>query len=165
MTEFLLLVIAVLVWVLLKRKRDWYVVEWRFCSDGKLASSLLSAPRHAVDKLTIEVYELTPIMQRVSGVRYGNKSGGELQIEQMVFEDLDAARLHFRYLKSLLGTNREMRYQKLYLYRVVAPSRAKALSISPKTGRHKLNELFLVEYPRHFYTDFDAEESRSTTDS
>lgn len=163
MIEMLLLVLIVLLWLILRKKKDWYVVEWRFCSDKELASSFLCVPRRTITKSSMEAHKLARIMCSHHGVRFQDEKGDELQVERTVFESLDAALLSFERSKTRLGYMADMPFQKLYLQRVVEPSRAKALDLPPSKLRYWVDDDVLVEYPAQFWTNFNVEVADAAT--
>jgi hypothetical protein len=147
------LLIALLLWLLLRPQRDWYVVEWRFCSDEKLCSTAFPAPATAgFDKGTCVAHGLgLSAHYRKSDQAYAflkHVNGGEIRIHQYVFENLDAARMRFDELRGPFGDD----FQKLYLWRIVARSRRKAVTLPPEKYSDKGGET-LLQYPKYLWTN------------
>jgi hypothetical protein len=151
MVEILLVAILLILWFRFRPKRDWYVVEWRRCDNKQLASLAFSAPPVSFTKSTLRAHKLT--IEGIHELRH--ESGGRIQIDQTVFESLDAALLNLEASKKLFPHMRPFAFQKLYLWRVVASSRQNAITLPPSEYWLK-NGTVLITYPEHFF--FGAEQ-------
>ena len=159
MIEFLLLVLIVVVWQSSRRKKDWYVVEWRACSDRLLASHVLSEPPMALDKSMLSAHGLSLNLSSLDGAIVRREAGGECAISQVVFEDHDAALMYIEQLKGIIpDTPRQ--FQKLYLWRIVARSRRAALTLPPEQYSAKDGEV-LIRHPEKLWLNFKSEEASS----
>ncbi len=161
MTEALLLALIVAVWLSGQRARDWYVVEWRTCSDGTLAPDVFSSPPRAFDKPTMRAYKVAVETTWRDAITLRQQGGGKCTITQIAFEELDAALLDVERFKRLLPFNAEYPFQKLYLWRVVARSRRNALVLPPRTYLAKDAHL-LLEYPQHSWFSSKARQETSS---
>lgn len=163
MIELLLVIsflcLLVLVSLLLQRpERDWYVVEWRACSDSILCSEAFPAPASfGFDKLKLSAHGLRIEEKTRNFVRLRkDKNRALITLNQTVFEELGAAQLYFDSIKELIpfGEN----YQKLYVWRIVSRSRRAAHTMPPKTYGKKQGEV-LVSFPATLW--FDPSNSRT----
>jgi hypothetical protein len=151
MVETLLVAILLILWFRFRPKKDWYVVEWRRCDNKQLASLAFSAPPVSFTKSTLRAHKLT-----IAGIHeLKHESGGRIQIDQTVFESLDAALLDLEASKKLFPHTQPFTFQKLYLWRIVASSRQKARTLPPSEYWFKDGKV-LVTHPEHFY--FGVEE-------
>lgn len=153
MIEVLLIVVIGMLWFLLRPKRDWFIVERRCCTDKQLCSTAFSftAEIFGFDKTTLSAHGLTidnnsiniaykskslasAIVATLLGVRKSirmvHKKGGQISIEQTIFDNVDAAIMHLERLKELLPYGDH--YEELYLWRVVSRSRRKAVTLPPE---------------------------------
>ena len=153
MIEFLLIAIGITQWVLLRPHRDWYLVEWRFCTEESLCSTAFPAPpTSGFDKATCAAHKLavTARLNHRNGALAFLKSerGGEIRIHQFVFTDLDAARMMFDDLNKPFGRD----FQKVYLFRVVARSRKEAVTLPPEKYSAKDGQQLLA-HPTYLWLD------------
>jgi hypothetical protein len=150
MIELLLVIAIASFWLRRPPPRDWYLVEWRDCSVEQLCTNAFSAPENfGFGSSLLQAHNLSVVKSVPTGALLRHANGGEIGITQYVFEDLDAARLQFENLKRLLPAARQVTsrpYQKLYLWRVVARSRNRALTIPPDQYNLKQGEV-LLRYP------------------
>jgi hypothetical protein len=89
-------------------------------------------------------------IKRANGSVLQHESGGQISISQTAFENLEVARLHFEGLKRLLPFRDDFPFQKLYLWRVVARSRTKALTLPPEQYSSKDGQV-LSQHPEHLW--------------
>lgn len=151
MTEVLLVLLIASLWLLRRPERDWYIVEWRACSEDSLCSTAFAAPAgFGFSKSTLSAHKLVINLSRENGAVLRHESGGEISIDQTAFENLDAARLHFESLKRLFPFRNDFPFQKLYLWRVVARSRRNALTVPPSQYSSKDGQV-LLQYPEQLW--------------
>ena len=161
MTEILLALIALLLWLLLRPKRDWYVVEWRFCSDETLCSTAFSAPATpGFYKDLCAANNLIVASRSNDFARLRHVNGGEIRIHQTVYSNLNAAHMHFDKLRALGPFGEDS--QKLYLWRIVARSRRKAITLPPEKYSDKDGQT-LLEFPDHLWINPRASATQSVT--
>jgi hypothetical protein len=137
MIEVLLLAIAIVVFVGLHRKRDWYVVELRSADDAKLCDFAFGADpyRHGLGpKLKVEGFEREAITSNF--VQLNHKDGGSVTLNQVVLADLEAAKIYAlaidaeaRHAAQSDGVR--FRYQRTYVWRIVARARSSAVTLPP----------------------------------
>jgi hypothetical protein len=140
--------------------RDWYLVEWRCCSDQSICSVAFPVPADfGFDKLALQAHQLrlTTTNERSANLLHAN--GGVIHIDQYPFQDLQAAQLHFEQMKRLLTVRDPWPFQKLYLWRVVVRSRRSAFTIPPAKYSTK-DGAILVQYPEHFWSNFQSNVDR-----
>ena len=130
------------------RARDWYVVEERSWSDEAITNVVYGTAYPAIDKLKMEVHGLTLTQRSSTSATLTHQSGATCFINQTVFEDVNAARLYFR--KQVGLRHYATTFGKLYLWRIVAKSRRRALVLPPLQYRDHGGEM-LLDYPRSFY--------------
>ena len=159
MTEALLLVLIVVVWLSGWRPRDWYVLEWRTCSDTTLTSDVFSTPPRSFDKPAMRTYRVSVETTWRDAITLRHQNGGKFTITQIAFEELDAALLDLERFKRHLPFNAEYPFQKLYLWRVVARSRRGALVLPPSSYLARDAHL-LLEYPQHSWFSSKAGDER-----
>lgn len=129
MIEALLLVQMALLWLLLRPKRDWYVVDHQI----RYGKTSPSSPDGDFSKLHLSAHGLTIEKAFGSNAALSHKDGGKIVISQEVFSDLAAARQDFEYIKKLFPYgNEEDGSHKVYLRRIVARSREKAITLPPE---------------------------------
>lgn len=149
MLEVLLIAVVGLLWLQLRRKRDWYVVESRSCSDESLCSTAFPAPAHyGFSGTTLSAHGLSVETQLRTSVTLLHKDGGRIQIAQTVFDDHAAALQFFERTKELLPFGNV--FQKVYLWRIVAASRRRALVVPPHEYTTKEGAL-LFAFPPHLW--------------
>lgn len=129
-------------------KSDWYVVEWRTWTNDGISNDAYSVPEFGFDKLYMEVHSLTLESQRAFSATMVSKNGGQINIQQTVFEDLNAARIYFKRSVSYFPSSPT--YGKLYLWRTVAQTREKAVVLPPHRYYTRSAEL-LLQHPRVSY--------------
>ncbi len=125
----LLLVQMVLLWFLLRPKRDWYVVDIHRIYGNKLASCEEGFGKHylAAHNLTIQI-------ERLRSTYMVDKDGGSISIDQKEFSELDAAKLYFDGItKTFAYGDAEEGRTTVYLRRIVARFRKKAVVLPPDT--------------------------------
>ena len=164
MIEMLLALIALLLWFFLRPEKDWYVVEWRFCTDEALCHIAFPVTASGFDKGSLAAHNLWITYRgRDQGrVKVKEANGGEIRIHQYVFASLDAARIHFDRLRD--GSPFGEDFQKLYLYRIVARSRRKAITLPPEMYDAKSGEI-LLQHPQFMWTNPCPSMGQSVTDS
>jgi len=149
MQETLLLILLIELGFLLRPRRDWYVAEWRTCSDEKLCSMAFSAPPgFGFDEDHLSAYKLTLGRKGPRGVTISHKDGGEIGITQTAFDDLGAALQYFEKMKELFPVVDG--FHKVYVWRIVARSRRKAIVLPPATYISGEGEV-LQAYPLHLW--------------
>lgn len=151
MTEFLLAIIILLVWRYVRKKKEWYVVEWRRCSDKNICDVAFSSPVFGYDKVSLDAHNLHIERASHDGANLRHAAGGEIRISQEAFGDIDAAHMYFDQIKHLFeASDSDVPYQKLYLWRIVARSREKALTVPPEKYASKDGRV-LLECPERFW--------------
>lgn len=151
MLEALLIVLIVSLWLLLRPMREWYIVEWRACSEDSLCSTVFQAPAAGFDKLGLRAHNFVVHSSTANVAVLRHETGAEVIIEQKVFENLEAAKLHFESLKNLLPVGADLpQFRKLYLWRVLARSRHRAITLPPKDYSSKEGQV-LLQHPEHFW--------------
>ena len=149
MLETLILVLMVVLWFLLRPKRDWYVVELRTCFDEKLCSTAFSSPPNfGFDKNLLSAYQLAIGSKGPKGASIWHKDGGQINISQTVFDELAAALQYFEKMKRLFPHMEG--FHKAYVWRIVARSRRKATVLPPDKYIAREGEV-LEEYPPHLW--------------
>jgi len=149
MNETLLLALLISLWILLRSKRDWYVVELRTCFDEKLCTDTFSSPpNYGFDKLYLSAYHLVIDRKSLNGASLLHKDGGRVNITQTVFTELTAASLHFENMKKLFPYMEG--FHKVYLWRIVSRSRRKAIVLPPDKYIACEGEA-LQEFPPHLW--------------
>lgn len=159
MIDALLIALIGSLWVLLRPAKDWYVVEWRACTDDSLCSTAFPAPAtFGFSKSSLIAHKLSIHITTGNSSVLRQEAGGQISIAQTAFENLDAARLHFESLKRLLPFRDDFPFQKLYLWRIVARSRAKALTLPPEQYSSKDGQV-LSQHPEHLWFKPQSEAS------
>src|SRR6266849_2890617 len=146
MVEVLLvLFIFVIIWLFWCQEREWFIVEWRTCSDKRLCPIAFNPQWSGFDRHTAGLNDLTLEPPSVSASVLKHKDGAEIVINQTVFTDFDAARAYFHQMQqdTLL---RVQKFHKLFLWRIIATSRRKALTLPPKRYADKDGRVLLA-YP------------------
>lgn len=144
----LLIIIAVAVWLIASRRRDWYVVEWRICEEKSLCQDVFGAPQSydlSTEMLRRNRLKLTNVGS--GGATLTHESGAQAVIVRRVFRDLAAAQMLFQRYKILRSTRDD--YQKIYIWRVVAKSRYRATTRT-RLGFPLMHEALITE-PEHLW--------------
>lgn len=149
MVEVLFTILIILLWFTCRTKRDWYIVEWRSCSNRELALDFLGKGRFTFDRSRIKLNSLTIHQNGKQWTILRYKDGNEISVSQDVFENLDAARLYFERLKQLHSQMQDRPFHKFYLLKVIAFSRGKALNVPPERYRSDSDETTLIEFPQY----------------
>src|SRR5712692_5535568 len=137
MTETLLLAIALLIVLMISRRQDWYVVELRSCDNAKLCEFAFGPDpyRHGLGpKLKVAGFEAEPVTSNFVQLNY--KDGGSITINQVVFGHIDAAKTYMHVIDDAAKQESQsnavrFRYQKVYLWRIVARTRYGAVTVPP----------------------------------
>lgn len=136
----LLLSQIVLLWLLLRPNRDWYLVERQiFFGEGARAASSEEYTASELSKSGWTI-EHTVTIQATDSVTLSRQDGTRIIIEQTVFNDLAAAHQCFEYLRELYADVEDC--HRLYLRRVVARSRMGAITL-PTQPFHKKDGVLL----------------------
>lgn len=121
------------IWTL-RRKRDWYVVEWRMCNAASLNGIAFDDEPEALDKVGLKTYGLSvDKAKRSNSVLLNHRNGGQIFISQDVFEDLGAAQLLFDWVVSRFPNHTSF-CSVAYLRRLRATSPGKAMLLPPDVG-------------------------------
>ena len=124
----ILIIILCSLFVLLRPKRDWFIVEVRYCSDQKLCEDAFSVG--GFDNTAAKAHGLTIENHSVASVVLKHTDGGEIVFGQTVFDNIHAAMLFFETSKTMVRT---VRFRKIYLVRVVARLRRSVKTLPPQT--------------------------------
>jgi hypothetical protein len=146
MIELLLVALILSLWWLLCPARDWYLVEWRSCSDEKLCST--SFPSPASYGFSMSVSNLVVSSTGKDSAMLTHKDGGTISINQVVFQSIDAATQYFERIKALLEFNNA--YQKIYLWRTAARWRSKAFVLPPRNYKD-VDGVVLMSFPTNLW--------------
>lgn len=132
----ILIIVLCTLFVLLRPKRDWYIVENRLCSDQKLSQVAFGVGGcGGFDDTSARAHGMTIKKLSAGAVALNHADGGEIVIGQTAFENIQAAILFFETEKLKIKT---APYRKIYLIRVVARSRSNILTLPPQViwGKH-----------------------------
>ena len=101
-------------------KRDWFVVEERYCFTKQLCDAAFSED-FGFGIVLPNRYELTIEYTDNNSARLTDKEGQTVLIRQTVFQHFEAAQVYFEKLVKLCSSGDP--YEKLYMWRIVARSR------------------------------------------
>ena len=122
MTQILLLVFVILLWSIVKPKREWFVVETRICTDDKLGIQVFCgnfcdkvATTNTMSKSSSATLFKKEFTYKGNG-EFIHQNGHTVYVNEMAFRDSAAAILYFDRVKVNLPTFYAS--QKSYLWRI-----------------------------------------------
>jgi hypothetical protein len=139
MNIIFLVVIICSLFLLLRPKRDWFIVEVRHCSDDKLCHHGFSIA--GFNSTAANAHGLTIETHSSASVVLKHTDGGEITFRQTVFDNIHAATMFFETEKAALPS---APFRKIFLVRVVARLRRSAMTLPPQTIWQKQGAVLML---------------------
>lgn len=134
-----------IIFSLFREKNDWFVVETRRCFTKDLCGAVL-AEDFGFGIVMSNTYDLLISYGTGDSAVLKARDGETIQIDQTIFESVEAAQMYFEKLSKLCSYSDS--YEKLNLWRIVARSRFDAVTLPPEKYSRKSGVL-LKTYPEN----------------